>query len=631
VALPELDAGGIDRVVKRHPRAGSGFFSKSQIIKGYRHLGGEARWGLAEPAFLARLRMRPVRTLSGVTPVTVLTKPYPCPGRCIFCPSDLRLPKSYITNEPGAQRAEDNGFDPYLQTWNRLAAYREIGHPVEKVELIVLGGTWSFHPEPYQRWVVKRCLEAVSDFGAGVDGRARAGQAPARFRELAARVRGDGELESAEGGEGAGGLAGAGGAEAREGARGGEAAGAAGGVEGIEGLQAAQGIERSGAAGAIEGVEAAAGGYNRIVSEFLAQQHGAGLLHASETASWAELEEAQRKNEAAGARCVGLSVETRPDSVCQAEALRLRRLGVTKVQVGIQSLSERVLALNRRGHGVAATRRALALLRRMGFKIQAHWMPNLRGSTPAQDVADFARLFDDAGLRPDELKIYPCALVPSAALMGLYERGEWRPYAEQDLLGVLMACLEATPAYCRVTRVIRDFSAGDIAAGTKKTNLREVAERRLREQGRRCQEIRSREIRADPFEIDTLGLSELAYAASVGEERFLQFTTPEGRLVAFLRLLLPSTPAPLAELEGSALIREVHVYGAALALGHRGGPEPQHLGLGRRLIDHAAARARRAGFSDLAVISAVGTREYYRTLGFQDAPLYQHLDASASR
>jgi len=555
VALPELDARGIDRVVKCHPREGRGFFSKSQIIKGFRHLGGEARWGLAEPAFLARLRMRPVRTLSGVTPVTVLTKPYPCPGQCIFCPSDPGLPKSYIANEPGAQRAEDNDFDPYLQTWNRLAAYREIGHPVEKVELIVLGGTWSFHPEAYQRWFVKRCFEALIDFGAGVDARAQAGQAPARFRELAA---------------------------------------------------------------------GSGGSYNRIVGEFLAEQHGEGLLHVSEAASWAELEEAQRKNEAAGSRCVGLWVGTRPDHVWEREALRLRGIGVTKMQVGIQSVSERVLALNRRGHDVATTRRALALLRRMGFKLQAHWMPNLHGSTPAQDVADFARLFDDAGLRPDELKIYPCALIPSAELMGLYERGEWQPYPEQELLEVLMACLEATPAYCRVTRVIRDFSAGDIAAGSTKTNLREVAERRLREQGRRCQDIRSREIRADPFDAETLGLSELAYETSVGEERFLQFTTPEGRLVAFLRLLLPSTPAPLAELEDSALIREVHVYGATLALGHRGGPEPQHLGLGRRLIDEAATQARRAGFPNLAVISAIGTREYYRTLGFQDAPLYQH-------
>ena len=575
VALPELDARGIDRVVKRHPREGRGFFSKSQIIKGFRQLGGEARWGLAEPAFLARLRMRPVRTLSGVTPVTVLTKPYPCPGQCIFCPSDPGLPKSYIANEPGAQRAEENGFDPYLQTWNRLAAYREIGHPVEKVELIVLGGTWSFHPEAYQRWFVKRCFEALIDFGAGVDARAQAGQAPARFRELAALER----------------------------------------VEGAEGLEGAKGAE---------GVAGSCGSYNRVVGGFLAQQHGEGLLHASEAASWAELEQAQLENEAAGARCVGLSVETRPDHVCEAEALRLRRLGVTKVQVGVQSVSDGVLALNRRGHDVAATRRALALLRRMGFKIQAHWMPNLHGSTPAQDVADFARLFDDAGLRPDELKIYPCALIPSAELMGLYERGEWQPYPEPELLEVLMACLEATPAYCRVTRVIRDFSAGDIAAGSKKTNLREVAERRLREQGRRCQDIRSREIRADPFDAETLSLSELAYETSVGEERFLQFTTPEGRLVAFLRLLLPSTPAPLAELEDSALIREVHVYGATLALGHRGGPEPQHLGLGRRLIDEAATQAHRAGFPNLAVISAIGTREYYRTLGFQDAPLYQH-------
>ncbi len=559
---PGLDARALDRLVKRHPRAGRGLFRKSELLAGYRALGGEARFGLAEPELRARLRLRPVRTLSGVTPVTVLTRPHPCPGRCIFCPNDVRMPKSYLADEPGAQRAEDNGFDPYLQTWTRLAAYRAIGHPTDKVELIVLGGTWSFHPEPYQRWFVKRCLDALNDFGGGADGRGGAGAAPARYAEaLPARLDG-------------------------------------------------RALPRS---------------YNQLVGEHLRGALGEGLLHVSENASWDDLAAAQRANEGAGARCVGLSLETRPDHVDEAEATRLRRLGATKVQLGVQSLSDDVLDLNRRGHDVAASRRAVALLRRFGFKVQAHWMPNLAGSTPQRDVDDFARLFADEGFRPDELKLYPCVLIPSAELAELHARGEWRPYGEGELLAVVAECLARVPRWCRVTRVIRDFSAGDIAAGSRTANLREVAERRLRDEGRAPVDVRAREIRGDAFDAGDLALRETAYATSAGEERFLEFTAPGDRLVAFLRLSLPAGAAPLPELAGAALVREVHVYGGALELGRRGG-EAQHRGLGRRLLERAATLAGGAGLARLAVISAVGTRAYYRGLGFRDGGLYQHLE-----
>ena len=183
-----LDARGLDRLVRRHARPDGGLFRKSEIIAGFRTLGGAERFGVAEADFVAALRLRPVRTLSGVTPVTVLTKPFPCPGRCVFCPNDVRMPKSYLADEPGAQRAEDNRFDPYLQTWNRLNAYQSMGHPVAKVELIVLGGTWSFHPEAYQIWFVKRCFDALNDFGNAVDRRAESGATPVRFRELPARI-----------------------------------------------------------------------------------------------------------------------------------------------------------------------------------------------------------------------------------------------------------------------------------------------------------------------------------------------------------------------------------------------------------------------------------------------------------
>jgi len=559
LAAGELDARELDRIVKSYPKDGKGLFSRSEIIAGFRRFSPGRPWAVDEFAFIERLRMRPVRTQSGVTPVTVLTKPYPCPGRCIFCPNDVRMPKSYLSDEPGAQRAEDNRFDPYLQTWNRLAAYHSIGHPVEKVELIILGGTWSFHPESYQVWYVKRCFDAMNDFGAGIDGCAEAGVSLVPFASIPA----------------------------------------------------------------IDGRALEPTSYNRAIREALTHSHAGALVHESEAASWQELEVAQRSNEAAACRNVGLAIETRPDEITPEEVQRIRRLGGTKVQIGIQSLSDRVLALNARD--VATTRRALALLRAAGFKIHAHWMPNLLGATPAGDIEDFARLFDDADFRPDELKIYPCSLVASAELMRHYESGEWRPYDEDELLSVLMAGMAQTPHYCRITRVIRDFSAADIVSGNKVANLREVAERALAEQGTRCRDIRAREIRGESFRPEDLRLSEHVYTTSIGREIFFEYAAPDDRLVAFLRLSLPAEPAPHEELAGSAMLREVHVYGTSLALGRRPAGRAQHMGLGRKLIARARTVAAEAGYGDLAVISAVGTRAYYRSLGFRDGPLYQHF------
>jgi len=208
--------------------------------------------------------------------------------------------------------------------------------------------------------------------------------------------------------------------------------------------------------------------------------------------------------------------------------------------------------------------------------------------------------------------------------MANYERGEWHPYGHDELVELLAGCLERTPSYCRLTRVIRDFSSNDIAAGSRVTNLREVAEGRLRDRGGVCRDIRAREIRGSEFSEASLRLDDRVYRTSIGAEHFLEFATPEDRLVAFLRLSLPDSALPDPELRTSALIREVHVYGDSLGLGRRAEGRAQHMGLGRRLIDRAAELARDAGFEDLAVISAVGTRVYYRSLGFEDGDYYQH-------
>ena len=563
-----MDDRALARLVRRYPKLGGGSYSKSEILRAYRFFAPQRGWDDGE-AFVDRVRMKPVRTQSGVAPVTVLTRPHPCPGKCIFCPNDVRMPKSYLSREPGAQRAAQHEFDPYGQALARLLAFYYTGHRVDKVELIILGGTWSFYPEPYQIWFIKRCFDAMNDFAAVKD--------EVDLPEFPRGTLGFADLE-----------------------------------EEVEGIS----MERS---------------YNQVVADFLKQSLGGELLDGKEVASWEELEAVQRKNEQVFARCVGLVVETRPDHLSQEEVVRIRRLGATKVQIGIQSLDDQVLELNKRGHDVAATHRALALLREAGFKLHAHWMPNLHGSSPEQDKADFARLFEDPAVRPDELKIYPCSLIESAELMQYYERGEWRPYTRAELLDILESSLLRTPPYCRLTRVIRDIPGDDIVTGNKTTNFREVVETSLSSQGLQSRDIRAREIRGRRVSAEDLHLDRVEYETAVGREIFLQFITEDDRLAGFLRLSLPKQPVFMDEIAESAMIREVHVYGALVGIGKKRTGRSQHLGLGRRLVEEAARLAATAGYRDLAVISSVGTRVYYRGLGFTDGALYQHRQLGGGR
>ncbi|MCP4905582.1 MAG: tRNA uridine(34) 5-carboxymethylaminomethyl modification radical SAM/GNAT enzyme Elp3 [bacterium] len=551
----------MEPLLRSHPRPGGGFFSRSHLIAGFRAFAAEESFRFDEARFRRRVQRRPVRTQSGVTPLTVLTKPFPCPGKCIFCPNDVRMPKSYLSDEPGAQRAANNRFDPYLQTWNRLAAFDATGHPVDKVEMIVLGGTWSFYPEAYQVWFVKRCLEAMNDFGAGRDARNDFDPGTPDFEEIEADVSG-GEFDRNP--------------------------------------------------------------YNERVTGFLKGRQGGEMLLAHEGSDWSALAAVQSANERAGARCVGLVLETRPDHVHEAEVIRLRRLGATKIQLGVQSLDDEILEANRRGHGVAETRRAFDLLRRAGFKLHVHWMANLLGATPETDRRDFELLFGDEAFRPDELKLYPCSLVETAELMGPWRRGEWRPYSAEELLGVVAESLAQVPRYCRVTRVIRDISSDDIVVGNKRTNFRQIAEQEIARRGGVLVEIRHREIRAEAFDPEALELRETEYTTASGREVFLEFVTPDDRIVGFARLSLPSQPAFIDELGDHALVRELHVYGGSLRIGAEPGGAAQHRGLGALLLDRAAGVAIAAGHETLSVISAIGTRDYYRRQDFVDGALYQH-------
>ncbi len=570
----------LTQLLNKYPKDDDEVFAKDELIQAYRELAGSHGLKPLQKQIISWLRKKPTRTDSGVTPITVLTKPFPCPGRCIFCPNDIRMPKSYLADEPGAQRAERNYFDPYLQTYNRLQALHNIGHNIEKAELIILGGTWSYYPEAYQIWFVKECFRALNEFGQ-TDSRP---EVLAHYEEMNARLK---EMQAHQLSPNP--------------------------EENQQQLQTRQ----------IRG-EQLAQSYNQVVSEVYTAPERIGGFDQYQSASWSELIEQQRLNETAKQRSVGLVIETRPDNISEAEVRRIRRLGATKAQIGVQSLQDRVLELNHRGHDVAATRRAFRLLRQAGFKIHAHWMANLYGSSVEQDKADFMQLFADPDFRPDELKIYPCSLIESAELMQYYQAGKWRPYSHDELLEVVSYAVAQTPPYCRLTRVIRDIPSTDIVAGNKKTNFRQIADQHLAKSGIKQQDIRAREIRREQFEAGDAKLDEIVYQTSAGEEHFLQFILPDtNQILAFLRLSLPTEDSYLEELGKSAVIREIHVYGQALGIGKKNSQRPQHLGFGTQLIKKAREIAREHGYQQLAVISAIGTREYYRKKGFTDGDLYQ--------
>lgn len=558
----------VQQVFVKYTKDGKGMFKKSDLNTALIELLNEGKLALTDrqkETVLKNLKMKDVRTISGVTPVTVLTKPFPCPGKCIFCPNDVRMPKSYLSDEPGAQRAARNKFDPYAQTYNRLIAYKAIGHPTDKIELIILGGTWTSYPESYQIWFVKRCFDAMNDFDKD-------------------------QTET---------------------------------VEITDTMPFEEKLLRD-----IDGTEITKT-YNQIVSLALIPKRKTAI---KEIANWEELFNTHTLNEKAKTRCVGLVIETRPDEINEAEVIRIRKLGATKVQIGFQSLNDEVLSLNKRGHNVSVTANAVGLLRKAGFKIHAHWMPNLYGSDPQKDILDYKKIFADPHFMPDEIKIYPCSLIASAELMQYYKKGLWKPYTLEELSTVLKACYKLTPTYCRITRMIRDIGSHDIVTGNKITNLRELVEKELKKENAQINEIRYREIRGEKVKKADLQLQITEYETSVSYEKFLQYVTKENIIAGFLRLSIPKVAKThfIDDLKDSAIIREIHIYGQSLEIGQKSIDKSQHLGLGKTLIQEAIKISQKYRFKKLAVISSIGTKDYYKKNGFIDTNLYQIIQLTVS-
>lgn len=468
------------------------------------------------------LTLNGIRSQSGIATVTVITEPYACPGRCVYCPTEARAPKSYLTNEPAVRRAVRNDYDPYRQVWSRLEALDQTGHPTDKIELIIKGGTWSFYPESYQHEFIRRCLEAANHFAPSYKPQA--------------------------------------------------------------------------------------------TSQYDQPPVACGLPPVA-------LLETQRVNETAACRIIGITIETRPDHINEEEIRRLRTLGVTRVELGVQTLDEQVLELIARDHGTAEVRKATRLLKDAGFKIAYHLMPNLPGATPQSDLDSARQLFANPDFQPDTVKLYPCVVVESAELYSWWREDRYQPYDDNTLIELLLQIKQLVPPYVRIERVIRDIPSTSIRAGCVATNLREAIHQRMRARDLRCRCIRCRQVR-DSADGDFI-LMQRTYEASGGTEIFLSFENPAtDRLASLLRLRIPTSQrtntSGIRVLEGAALIRELHTYGRHLPLQRRHEEAAQHRGFGWRLIQEAERLARdEFGRHRVAVIAGVGVRDYYRRLGYE--------------
>jgi len=440
------------------------------------------------------LRIKRTRSASGIAVVAVMTAPAPCPhGRCLYCPGGptAGTPQSYTGREPAAMRAAQHGYDPFGQTSARLDQLEAMGHPTDKIELIILGGTFTGLGRDYRERFVQRCFDAMN---VGVS---------------------------------------------------------------------------------------------------------------------ANLGEAQTMNELAGSRCVGLTVETRPDCFSDEEVKHSMRLGVTRIELGVQSSDDRVLARVNRGHTTSHVRAATARVKDAGLKLCYHMMPGLPGSSFDGDIRSFRTIFDDESYRPDMLKIYPTVVLSGTGLHQMWKAGEYSPMTTADAVRLIARVKSIVPPWVRIQRIQREIDVNSIEAGLDKGHLRDLARRELARSGERCRCIRCREVGLTnrSMNADDLVLRRTDYGASGGSETFLSLEHTDGAtLVGYLRM---------RSCEAGTFLRELKVFGEVVPFGEPPGDKWQHQGYGRKLVLECERIASEELDADLLkVTSGVGARDYYRRLGY---------------
>ncbi|MDO8427898.1 MAG: tRNA uridine(34) 5-carboxymethylaminomethyl modification radical SAM/GNAT enzyme Elp3 [Candidatus Diapherotrites archaeon] len=508
------------------------------------------------------LGIKPVRTLSGVTPVAIMTKPINCQhGTCIYCPGGLNsffgdIPKSYTGNEPASMRAILNDYDAYLQTINRLTQYVSTGHTADKVELIVMGGTFPSFPKGYQEEFITGSFKAMNDFGEKfynsetqeIDFEKFSEYFNLPLNEHDPKVRT--EIK------------------------------------------------------------------NKLLSE-------KGILN---------LEHEHQRNEHAKIRCVTLCIETKPDWCKQVHLDQMLKLGCTRVEIGVQSLQDKILKYTNRGHTIQDTMEAVQLSKDSFLKTVFHIMPGQPLSNRTQDIEMFQELFANPNYRPDGLKIYPCMVMPGTPLQKLWERGEFTPLETEAAAEIIAEGKKYIQKYCRVHRVQRDIPVKLASTGINKNNLRQLVEEELKNKKIVCQCIRCREAGISSYKqgiesgLENAEIIIEKYDSSQGLEYFISLENTQNNLLfGFIRLRLPSQPFRPEITPKTAGIRELHVFGTTVPLDTQllGKQVMQHKGWGKKLLETAEKIAsEELDCKKLLVIAGVGAREYYYKLGYQKDGIY---------
>jgi elongator complex protein 3 len=459
------------------------------------------------------MHIKPTRIVSGVAVITVSCKPGYCPGNCIYCPPRSEVvPKSYSANEPAIQRAIRNKFHPFLQIKDRLGQYRIMSLPHDKIEVILLGGTFLAFDKEYKEWFIKGIFD------------------------------------------------------------------------GLNGIQSS------------------------------------------------DLEKAKKMNEIAKHRCVGLTIETRPDFCKEKHIDEMLGYGTTRVEIGVQSVYNNILNLVNRGHTVEDTVEAIRIAKDAGLKTVFHVMPGLPDSDFGRDLAMFRILFTDSRFMPDDLKIYPTAVTEGTKLHELWKEGKYNALTDEETRDLIVEIKKITPPFVRFRRVLRDIPSNEVIAGPKKSNMRELALNKMKELGLRCRCTRCREVGhakklygIEP-KMENIKLIRRDYEASEGKEIFLSFEdTEQDILIGLLRLRIPSEKAHRFEINKipSSIVREIHTYGNLVSLDKNPGKEWQHRGYGKELLDEAEKISKEEfDRKKIVVISGVGVKQYFLKQGYQYDGVY---------
>ncbi|XP_010881454.1 elongator complex protein 3 [Esox lucius] len=466
-------------------------------------------------ALVPKLKAKPIRTASGIAVVAVMCKPHRCPhisftgNICVYCPggpdSDFEYStQSYTGYEPTSMRAIRARYDPYLQTRHRVEQLKQLGHSVDKVEFIVMGGTFMALPEEYRDYFIRNLHDALSG-------------------------------------------------------------------------------------------------------------------HTSNSVA-----EAVRYSERSNTKCVGITIETRPDYCLKKHLSDMLGYGCTRLEVGVQSVYEDVARDTNRGHTVRAVCESFHLSKDAGFKVVSHMMPDLPNVDMERDIEQFIEFFENPAFRPDGLKLYPTLVIRGTGLYELWKTGRYKSYSPSALVDLVARILALVPPWTRVYRVQRDIPMPLVSSGVEHGNLRELALARMKDMGTECRDVRTREVgiqeihhRVRPYQVEMVRRD---YVANGGWETFLSYEDPEQDiLIGLLRLRRCSAHSFRPELKGGvSIVRELHVYGSVVPVSSRDPSKFQHQGFGMMLMEEAERIARdEHGSGKLAVISGVGTRNYYRKMGYE--------------